>query len=445
MGGIVYACIVPHPPVLVPQIGRGREKEIEATTRAMQTVAQDLATQQPQTLMVISPHGRSHPKAMGILTAKTSRGTLAEWGAWGLDYSFPNDLELVSLIQEECRGAGVPLKSIGERDYDLDHGVLVPISFLVKEVKDCHLVPLTFSGLPLTAHFAFGQAIAQAAARSQKSIALVASGDLSHRLLPHAPAGYDPMGQVFDQKLTELVAAGDAPGILNLDAQLIQRAGECGLRSIVILMGALQIPEARPRVLSYEGTFGVGYLVACFHIPASGGDIRVEGEIHPLVRLARDTVVSFVLRQPLPDYGGLLPTLGERAGVFVSIKKLGELRGCIGTLEPVRHNVVEEVAHNAISAAIRDPRFPPVTPAELPYLSFSVDVLSPPEPVTDHTQLDPKRYGIIVERGRRRGLLLPDLEGINTGQEQICIACHKAGIPPEGPITLYRFETKRYY
>ena len=134
----------------------------------------------------------------------------------------------------------------------------------------------------------------------------------------------------------------------------------------------------------------------------------------------------------------------ERAGVFVSIKKFGELRGCIGTFEPTRTNVAEEVIANAISSATRDPRFPPVNTAELPYLSYSVDVLTKPEPVKDLSQLDPKRYGVIVESGWRRGLLLPDLEGVNTVEEQISICRQKAGILPHEPIKLYRFEVRRY-
>ena len=134
----------------------------------------------------------------------------------------------------------------------------------------------------------------------------------------------------------------------------------------------------------------------------------------------------------------------EKAGVFVSIKKFGELRGCIGTFAPTKANVAEETIANAISSATQDPRFPPVNAAELPHLSYSVDVLSKPEPVEDPSQLDPKRYGVIVESGGRRGLLLPDLEGVNTVEEQIDICRHKAGILSTEPIKLYRFEVKRH-
>jgi AmmeMemoRadiSam system protein A len=134
----------------------------------------------------------------------------------------------------------------------------------------------------------------------------------------------------------------------------------------------------------------------------------------------------------------------ESAGVFVTLHKHGQLRGCIGTFEPAQRNVAEEIISNAINSATRDPRFSPVAPEELEDLEYSVDVLTPPEPVKDKSQLDPKKHGLIVERGSRRGLLLPDLEGVDTADQQISICCQKAGISPDEPLDLYYFEVKRY-
>jgi len=167
-------------------------------------------------------------------------------------------------------------------------------------------------------------------------------------------------------------------------------------------------------------------------------------EIHPIVRLAREAVETYVREGRSLRPGDLTPEMKERAGVFVSIKKYGELRGCIGTFEPTRRNVAEEVVHNAISSATQDPRFLPVTEAELPDLEYSVDVLTSPQPVAGPEELDPKSYGCIVECGWRRGLLLPDLEGVGSVQEQISICCRKADIAPNEPLKLYRFQVKRY-
>ncbi len=168
------------------------------------------------------------------------------------------------------------------------------------------------------------------------------------------------------------------------------------------------------------------------------------GKLHPLAQLARDTVESYVKSGYMATPRELTPEMRERAGVFVSIKKGGMLRGCIGTFEPRQSNVAEEIMNNAVSSATQDPRFPPVSPAELPHLTYSVDVLTRPEPVESTRDLDPRKYGAIVESGRRRGLLLPDLEGVDTVEEQIDICRQKAGIPPREPVKLYRFQVKRY-
>ena len=166
--------------------------------------------------------------------------------------------------------------------------------------------------------------------------------------------------------------------------------------------------------------------------------------MHSLVRLAKKTVETYVKERKVIKPEKLTLRMKERAGVFVSIHKLGELRGCIGTIEPQRSNVAEEIIATAISSATRDPRFFPITPDELGDLDYSVDVLTTPEPVKSKDQLDPRRYGIIVEAGWRRGLLLPDLEGVDTVDEQISICRQKGGISPDEPVKLYRFEVKRY-
>jgi AmmeMemoRadiSam system protein A len=169
--------------------------------------------------------------------------------------------------------------------------------------------------------------------------------------------------------------------------------------------------------------------------------------MHSLVQLARKTIESYVRTRQSPHPPRPLPAeMSGRAGAFVSIHRLnGELRGCIGTIEPTQPNLAEEIIQNAISAATRDPRFSPIGPTELDDLVINVDVLTPAEPIADSSQLDPKRYGVIVESGWRRGLLLPDLEGVDTVEAQVDIARRKAGIGRNEKLTLYRFEVNRYY
>lgn len=172
----------------------------------------------------------------------------------------------------------------------------------------------------------------------------------------------------------------------------------------------------------------------------------MEEQHHPLVELARQTITQYVRSgvtiQPPEE---LTAEMAQQAGAFVSLHTGGALRGCIGTLEPTRATVAEEVIQNAISAATRDPRFPPVQPNELSGLEISVDVLTPAEPIASIEELDPERYGVIVQSGWRRGVLLPDLEGVDTAEYQVSIARRKAGIGPQEPVQLYRFEVKRHH
>lgn len=435
--GIVFGCIVPHPPIIVPDIGRGNERITSATIKALEELCFILEKQRPEIAVVISPHGTSFYNAMGILTAPSSRGDLRDWGSRMPELHFKNDLDFVSSVQKEAKASNIPLRTIGEKNYFLDHGVMVPLFYLARALKGVALVPISFSGLPLKEHFSFGQVLNRASEAIGKRVVVLASGDLSHRLLPQAPAGYHPQGKVFDEKVVEAVKKWDKEAILNLDPQLIEDAGECGLRSIVILFGAMEGLKVKPKVLSYEGPFGVGYLVASV-------EIENPKELHPIVKLAKEAVEAYIREGKVIKPKELTPEMKGRAGVFVSIKKFGELRGCIGTFEPTKANIAEEIIANAISSATQDPRFPPVREDELKELEYSVDVLTKPEPVKDIKELDPKRYGVIVVRGWRKGLLLPDLEGVDTVEEQIDICRRKAGILPDEPIEIYRFEVKRY-
>jgi len=166
--------------------------------------------------------------------------------------------------------------------------------------------------------------------------------------------------------------------------------------------------------------------------------------MHPLAKLAKATIEEYVKNKNILTPPSDHAAMTGRAGVFVSLKKHGELRGCIGTFMPTKESVAEEIITNAISAATKDPRFSPVDASELDDLDYSVDVLTEPEQINGKDELDPIKYGVIVKNGERRGLLLPDLEGVDTPDEQISIAAMKAGIHDGETIDLYRFEVKRY-
>ncbi len=468
--GLRYACVSPHPPVIVHEVGRGRERETGRTIGSLQQVASELAAHRPETVLIVSPHGPIRYEAMGVLTAPTSFGDFSEWGAPTVELFFENDTEAVALLKEEASLAGVPLVPIEQ--WPLDWGCTVPLYYLQEGMAGARLVPMTISFLSARQHHALGHAVARALTRLGKRSAIICSADLSHALKPGAPNGYNPAGPEFDERFCRAVAAWDVDWVLNADVNFRRNAAEDAVPQMSFLMGALSGYDVEPRVLSYEGPFGVGYMVAAIDItgerpegdrqeaeavalrperePEKEFSLASAAEAYPILRLARQAVENHVRFRARTVPVDVPPDLLRQAGSFVSIKRGGQLRGCIGTIEPTQPNLALEVVNNAVGSASRDPRFSPIEEQELPQLTYSVDVLSEPEPVRGTEELDPRRYGVIVQSGQRRGLLLPDLEGVDTVEEQIAIACAKAGIGigpshlPEEPVELYRFEVKRY-
>ena len=256
---LVFASITPHPPIIVQGIGKDNDLEnVKETIKAMEELSREFEKAQPDTTIVISQHAPLDYNAYGLNSAQSLAGDFKDFGS-DLNYKFENDLVLVDTIIEEMDKNSVPLSPHREV---LDHGTLVPLHFLTQNYKT-KVVSLSFSFEDLPSHYVYGQIIGEVIRRSTKKIAVIASGDLSHRLIPGAPAGFNPKGKEFDKKLIELLEAKDVEGILNLDEAFVEAAGECGLRSVVILLGILN-GQFDFKKLSYEGPFGVGYLVAKF-------------------------------------------------------------------------------------------------------------------------------------------------------------------------------------
>lgn len=262
---LCFNAICPHPPIIVPGIGSPADLEIvKKTVEAMKNLEKNFAEAKPETVILISPHGPVEMNRMTINKTFPLKGDFQMFGN-PKSFEFENDLDLVKEIENICQKKNIPLGFV--ENFPLDHGALVPLSYLSKNYSNFKLIHLAFSYLDFKTHFNFGKAIGEKIKKSgNKKIAFIASGDLSHRLTLEAPAGYSPRGKEFDKKLIELVKNKNVEGILNLDQDLIEQAGECGLRSIIILLGVLNELNYQPKILSYEGPFGVGYLVAEFQI-----------------------------------------------------------------------------------------------------------------------------------------------------------------------------------
>lgn len=260
--------IAPHPPIIIPAIGRDRLSEAQATVDGMKQLGSLIREAFPELLIIITPHGQILQEGPAVLTGDLLAGDFGQFGFPNIKIDFQTDQKLAQLLEEESReepvrpvflGGGNNLFQGGVR---LDHGAMVPLYYLRESGVNVPGLHITFGYNPYRQLYQFGRALRRAVDRRGVSTAVIASGDLSHRLIPGAPAGYDPRGAEFDQLLVELLRDGRVEDILNLDPQLVEDAGECGLRSFIIALGMLDGEAFKTDIISYEGPFGVGYLVA---------------------------------------------------------------------------------------------------------------------------------------------------------------------------------------
>jgi AmmeMemoRadiSam system protein A len=455
--------MVPHPPLIVPAVGRGREEKVAATVDAYRKVARKIAELKPDTIIISSPHAPMYADYFHISPGSVARGDLGDFNAPEISFEVDQNVELISAVAAKAWKMDFPAGTASNRsgDVPVDHGIMVPLWFINQYYSDFSLMRIGLSGLRLWDHYRLGELVAGQVERLGIRAVWVASGDLSHKLKSDGPYGFAPEGPVYDKKIMDAAGRAAFGEFLDFDEEFCDRAAECGHRSFVMMAGSLDGLKVKSEVLSYEDVTGVGYGICCFY-PEGEDDSRhflqerenreierlneLNKRSDPFVELARQTIETFVSSGNKISVPSGFPDeiTSVKAGCFVSIHKQGRLRGCIGTIAPIKSNLAEEIIDNAVSAAARDPRFEPVAESELKWLEINVDVLSEPEDISSPDELDVKRYGVIVTCGGKRGLLLPDLDGVDTVEDQINIARRKAGIGEHEQISLKRFEVVRH-
>ncbi len=465
---IVGACMVPHPPIILPEVGGGEEEKISATAAAYRAAMAEMAALKPEVLLISTPHSILYADYFHISPGRGARGTMKQFRAPGVRFDVDYDEALVRAICEEADAIGLPAGTEGERDASLDHGTMIPLYFAQEQpaLRALPIVRISLSGLPLEEQYRFGMCIRRAVDKLGRRAVFIGSGDLSHKCRAEGPYGFAPEGPEYDRRLTDVMARAAFGELLDFNEHFLEKAAECGHRSFIIMAGALDGLAVRAGEMTHEDTFGVGY-GECAYTVTGEDEERHFADAHrkrklagleamreaedAYVRLARLSLETYVKTGKELERDAYPADLTEemrnrQAGTFVSVHKDGQLRGCIGTIGPTTGCIADEIVQNAVSAASRDPRFFPIQIPELPYLEISVDVLGETEPIDSTDELDVKRYGVIVSSGHKRGLLLPNLDGVDTIEEQVRIAMQKGGIRPgDKNIRYERFEVVRHH
>lgn len=462
---IHFGALMPHPPLLIESIGKEETKVVHRTQKAMQDVSKEIVESQPDVVVFISPHGPMFEDAVSIMDGDCLAGDLKKFGV-AQQYRVPNDRQLARAITEHGKREGIPIVFLEEqlkKNYmiqeELDYGAIVPYHYLREAGYEGNIVLLTPGFLPFERTYRAGMCLREAIEELGRNAVIIASGDNSHALQENSPAGSTVEGRAFDALLQKAISRLDWVSLYELEHSYLERAAEDTLGSLFLLLGAFDGFALLGTPLSYEAPFGVGYTVATMYPSevvapsllmtmdaireARINLIRTQESVHAL--LARTAVETYAREDRVIQLATIPTEFAMQAGCFVSIKQNGRLRGCIGTVRPSTDNLSEEIIHNAIAACSQDDRFFPVEEEELAELTYSVDVLEPEEEVKDPNQLDPSIYGLIVTDGERSGLLLPNLEGIHSIEEQIKYAREKAGIHPQQQnVKMYRFRVQRY-
>jgi aromatic ring-opening dioxygenase LigB subunit len=364
---VLAAIAVPHPPLIFPEVGKGREKEIQKTIDSYREAMKFLTDFEPDTIILLSPHMRWYADYFHVEAQEKNTDNFAQFGAPEVKITAEADENFIDSLNATCREKGFPCGILGDSEAKIDHGSFIPLRFLNEVSKNYKVVRIAISGMSIYLHYLLGQILNEVSTNLKRRSVIIASGDWSHKLTADGPYGFAKEGPEFDSKVREIFKTAEFLPLLQMSPQLCEAAGECGHRPFVIMAGAFDSREVKSNLLSYEGPFGVGYGVATF--AAGEADAKrnfgeqyrdwkraqVAAQVQKedaYVRLARYCIENFVLSgQPAPLPQQVAAELVQnRAGVFVSLKMHGQLRGCIGTIAPVYANIADEIAHNAIGA-----------------------------------------------------------------------------------------------
>lgn len=453
---IVKAYIVPHPPMIIEEIGNGREKVVQTTIDSYKEIAKEIKKIKPETIIIISPHATMYSDWFHIIKEENIYGNLKNFGREDIEFQEKSDLELLNNFNNILKEEEFPAGAIDNGNHELDHGEMVPLYFIEKELKDFKLLVIGLSGLPLVKHYELGMLLNKAIEKTNRKVVLLSSGDLSHVLKEDGPYGFREEGPIYEKEIEKIIKKAEFKELMKYKPHELEIIGDCGHRSFTIMAGCFNSKNVDVKIYSHEDTTGVGYLIGRI-TPKEDNNKRnffdqyLEEEKERInkikvyeddyLKLARKTINNYILNNEKDNTKYPKKT---HNGVFVTIYEFNQLRGCIGTILPITNSIESEIIENAIEAATNDPRFPKIKEDELDYLEIHVDILTKPTIVKSIYELNPKKYGIICLTNTKKGLLLPNIEGIDEVEEQVKIALKKGNIQEDENYIIEKFEVERH-
>lgn len=470
--------VMPHAPVLISEVGRGRERKAYKTLRGIKELTHIITKIKPDHIVCITPHGNNFSDGIAILDKPVLQGSLKQFGCPEVNINKKTEDKFLAGLDDYLFSKKVPsvfLDAETAKEYDadtsLDHGTVVPLYFIDKVYKNYTLTTINTGTLPLLNLYQIGKFIGEYINGCGLNTLIIASGELSHCLGKRGDAKSSRAGAAFDKTVVNSIKKNDFFDLLSMPENIYEPAKECGLSPLITALGAVDASDTSSKVYSYEAPFDIGYMTAFIetrrrrNAPSLLQRYRLaQKKKHDLpisdeddyITLARTALTHWVDRKKQlnwqyykKDKAHLSEFFIHRldnlsCGVFVSLYKNGECRGCMGTVSPSTPYLGKEIIYNTVQAAEYDPRFTPVASYELPYIEIQIDILSSLEKVRNIKNLNPEKYGILVEKDTKRGLLLPALKGIKTARDQIKIAKQKAGIVSDRGMTVYRFSVERH-
>ena len=447
---LVAAGLFPHPPVLIPEIGEEKTAQIKTTVDAVKKAVALIMEQKPDTVVMMTPHNISFSDGSAVLIDTELQGDMGAFGHPELSMTFSVENSMIRhIVKKASRFAHIHSLDRDEAAYykkslEIDWGSFVPLYYLQQAGFDGKIILISPDYTKREKDYALGGIVTSVAKKSRHRVALIASGDLSHKLTPDAPHGYTPEGEKYDAIAMKSLETRDPLLLDALSTPYVSDIDTCGLPSLYFLLGALGNSPAELAVLSHEGPFGVGYGVALYLPKEEAAEKKTATD--PYVKLAKEAIEKYVktgrfLRIPKD----LPPELEKPGAVLITLREYGATRGYAYALRPQFHNLAEEIIHMAKAAATESHQYMPVQVDELDNLDISVETIESLEPISSIEELDPSRYAFVVEghyQSHPAAIIIPAHRvEYDTPQKQWDDAKKRAPFFQENEVKLYRMTT----